>query len=488
MIIPFLKKGFITLTLALLIVGCGDSDPENLGNHLPDVNIVQTDKTVKVGTTVSLSSVILDVDGDELTYKWKFSEKPSASKAILKNSDKLVKETSFVADVAGKYVVELTAKDTFDAVGSDSVTIIANEGCSSYSDIDDDIREDTVLDGCYNVKRIVNVTNEALLTIKAGSTLLFSENAGLRVSSEGRLKATGTAENPILFTGEKRIVGSWEGIAFRGSNYQENEIDHAIIEYAGGRYDTDGALQMIGNYGSDNRLKLSNTTLRHNKYYGFKFEERSIFGKFENITSTKNGKTAGIVDISVVDQLDTQSDFRGNLGEDYVTVEGSGVRKNATWNALSVPLNITNGIYVSNNALLTLNPRITLVVNSGQIIRVHNSGALKAVGTSKEPILLRGKEETAGYWYGLHFESSNSTNNRLEYLTLQHGGGGSDAGLDLDSRSESSFTRISVKHSTFSNNAGYGIYIDYDRYTKYNKDIDTVNTFINNEDGSVGRR
>jgi len=58
----------------------------------------------------------------------------------------------------------------------------------------------------------------------------------------------------------------------------------------------------------------------------------------------------------------------------------------------------------------------------------------------------------------------------------------------LDSRSESSFTRISVKHSTFSNNAGYGIYIDYDRYTKYNKDIDTINTFSNNEDGSVGRR
>ena len=50
------------------------------------------------------------------------------------------------------------------------------------------------------------------------------------------------------------------------------------------------------------------------------------------------------------------------------------------------------------------------------------------------------------------------------------------------------FTWISVTNSTFKDNANYDIFIVYDIYdiAKYNKDIDTVNTFINNESGEVG--
>jgi len=486
-----MKNLAIILTIVLFIIGCGETDPDNEGNHIPDVNIIQEDQTVQVGEFIQLSSVALDVDKDDMTYQWSFVSKPADSRAKLTTDQ--TKKSSFIADKAGEYKIKFVATDPVGAEGSETVVFTATEDgavsmvCTTYTELSENITSDTILDGCYSVTTILYISDDATLTIKAGSTLMFESATGLKVSSDGALKAVGTAQKPILFTGEQKTAGYWEGVSFRGSDNSNNEMSYTTIEYAGGGNNIHhGALYLIGNYGSDNRLKISNSTIQHSIGYGFDFEKRTVLEKFENVTSTKNEKTAGAVDVSVLDQLDTQSDFTGNLGGDYIVLEGSTVSKDAVWKALSVPVNIPNSLYI--DAFLTINSGLTLVVDSGQIIRIHASGSLKAVGTAKEPIIFTGKEQTAGYWHGMHFEMSNSTNNILEYINLEYAGGGSDAGLDLDSRNDISFTRVSVRNSTFSNNAGYGIYIDYDDNTQYNKDIDSSNTFFSNEDGEVGRR
>jgi len=71
------------IALSLIFTGCGDTDPENEGNHKPDVNIVQNNKTINVGTKVDLTSTAFDIDGDTLTYEWKFVSKPAGSSATL---------------------------------------------------------------------------------------------------------------------------------------------------------------------------------------------------------------------------------------------------------------------------------------------------------------------------------------------------------------------------------------------------------------------
>ncbi|MCK5855478.1 MAG: hypothetical protein KAG56_09680, partial [Sulfurovaceae bacterium] len=290
--------------------------------------------------------------------------------------------------------------------------------CGSYIELPQYVEEDRILDGCYKVTSSgLTVTNNALLTINAGSTLMFVEDAQFTIEKDGALKAKGTDEETILFTGEQKTAGYWKNIRFRGSDDSRNEIAHTTIEYAG----SDGALHLKGSYGGDNRLKLSNIVIKHSSSHGFNFEAGSKFDKFENITSTKNAKTAGVVDMSVLDKMDRASNFTGNLGDDYITVKNGNVPTNATWHKLTVPILIQSDIHLSDNATLTLEAGVHLVFDSGNKLSTGGLGVLNAVGTADKPILFTGKKQEAGYWLGIII-GSDSTNNILKNTIVEYAG------------------------------------------------------------------
>lgn len=125
-----------TILFSVTFTGC-EEDKENEGNHLPTVNIVQTNKTVNVGTDINLTSTAMDIDGDALSYKWSFISKPTGSSATLTTD--ATKATSFTPDKAGTYEVKFTAKDIVDAEGKDTITITVKEieavsnSCTSYT-------------------------------------------------------------------------------------------------------------------------------------------------------------------------------------------------------------------------------------------------------------------------------------------------------------------------------------------------------------------
>ncbi len=54
-------------------------------------------------------------------------------------------------------------------------------------------------------------------------------------------------------------------------------------------------------------------------------------------------------------------------------------------------------------------------------IEIQSDGSLTAEGTSDDPVYLLGLEEEPGYWMGLRFRS-NSADNRLEHVELEHAG------------------------------------------------------------------
>ena len=67
------------------------------------------DRTVPVGATVVLDGRGADVDGDPLTFRWRFVERPPGSAADL--TDPTAPGPAFIADVAGRYVLELIVGD-----------------------------------------------------------------------------------------------------------------------------------------------------------------------------------------------------------------------------------------------------------------------------------------------------------------------------------------------------------------------------------------
>ncbi len=446
------------IALSLIFTGCGETDPDNKGNHLPDVNIVQSNKTVNVGTKVDLTSTALDVDGDALTYEWKFVSKPTGSSATLTTTT--TKKASFTADKAGKYVIQFVAKDVVDAMGKDTVTITAKEAgvisntCKSYTEISGTYSTDKTLSGCFKVVGNIAVNNNALLTIEKGSTLLFTDSTGLTVNGDGALKAVGTITQPILFTSEQKTAGYWEGLRFYYSNNVKNELDYVTVEYGGGN--SYGGLTLDASSSSPCRIKISNSTFKNSSNHGFWFDDGSIIDKFTNVTSTKNSKSAGLLSASSLYGLDSASKFTGNTN-DYITLKGSILNKDATWQPLTVPINVTGDIGISKN--LVIKEGSSFVFNSGNAFTINSTGSLIAKGTKAKPILFTGEQKTAGYWEGLRFYYSNNVKNELDYVTVEYAGGNNYGNLMLDANTHSP-CRIKINNSTFKHSLNHGFWFD----------------------------
>lgn len=111
-------------------------------------------------------------------------------------------------------------------------------------------------------------------------------------------------------------------------------------------------------------------------------------------------------------------------------------------------------ITVSKDATLTLQPGVRIVFE--QDYKMSVDGKLYAVGTEDNPIVFTGAESTRGFWAGLRIYNSNSTDNQLEYVTIEYGGSYYDGNLLLTG-SSSNPTRVSINNCTFRQSSQYGL-------------------------------
>jgi hypothetical protein len=111
------SDGFLTsneATVTLLISPVNDAPLANAG----------LDKTVsRLDTVILDGSGSGDVDGDELSFRWRFTSRPAGSTAEL--SDPSSEKPEFVADLIGVYEIQLTVNDDTIDSPSDTVTITA---------------------------------------------------------------------------------------------------------------------------------------------------------------------------------------------------------------------------------------------------------------------------------------------------------------------------------------------------------------------------
>jgi hypothetical protein len=118
-----------------LIVNNGflNSAPSNVTiattNVAPVAN-AGSDQTVQVGATVALDgSASSDADHDPLSFSWSLLSRPGGSSAALSAANS--PSPTFVADVAGTYVVQLIVNDGF--VNSDPKTVTITAGLKSIT-------------------------------------------------------------------------------------------------------------------------------------------------------------------------------------------------------------------------------------------------------------------------------------------------------------------------------------------------------------------
>jgi hypothetical protein len=104
--------------------------------ELPPIARAGQGQSVTVGATVQLDgSASSDPDGDAITYSWSILFKPSGSTASLSSAG--IVDPTFVVDVAGTYVVQLTVSDSHGNVSlatvevtTDKIPPLANAGAA----------------------------------------------------------------------------------------------------------------------------------------------------------------------------------------------------------------------------------------------------------------------------------------------------------------------------------------------------------------------
>ena len=308
------------------------------------------------------------------------------------------------------------------------------------------------------------------VTIDAGTNIEFEQDTRIVVRDAGSLDASGSAGNPITFTGVEKTPGYWQGILFRNTVSNNNKLHYCVVEYGGGN-DTDDANIKIGR---NNKavVSINNSTIRNASKFGILLlQDESELLSFQNNVITSNGEEPVYIDQHAVGMLDASTAYTGNTS-DYVRVEGHvnyPFENDQTWQMLDVPYFLETSVGIE--GALTINPGVTIVMNAATAFYFRNSGTVNAVGTQSQPITFTGMEQVKGYWNHIENHSSNSLDNRFEYCVIEYGG--SDDALYLSDRGDS---RVFIENCTFRHSSGHGIEIDGSN-SNFNADLETVNTF-----------
>src|SRR5439155_672729 len=99
--------------------------------------------------------------------------------------------------------------------------------------------------------------------------------------------------------------------------------------------------------------------------------------------------------------------------------------------------------------VIRFNPSIRLQVGTAA-----NKGALVAVGTTSQPIVLTTNSATPapGQWYGVYFDQQAAASSVLDHVTVEYAGSAYSANVRVDASSPT------IRNSTIRNSSVYGLY------------------------------
>ncbi|MDZ7731476.1 MAG: hypothetical protein U5K37_12045 [Natrialbaceae archaeon] len=346
----------------------------------------------------------------------------------------------------------------------DSTDTPTRPDCSSPTSLSpEDVKDGgEIAPGCYQADQRLIVEN-GTLSIDAGVLIEFAAEAGIDVRSGGSLQTNGTASAPVVLTGSEDVRASWRGVRFKNSRSDQNMLDHTIIEYAGDSQWHGADRSKAGLFlESGVTAVIRNVTIKQNAKMGLTATGEQADLTIESVSFEGNEAPLWL-EANLVGALDASNAFSNNddayvyLGFGHSTTD---VTDEATWPALGLPYRPTRNVSVA--APVELQPGTTIEFEQDVGMRVHHDGRLIAEGTGEDPIVFTGIEDISGFWQGLYFINSLSTDNSLEHVVIENGGssrwhGGENSVGNLFLRGGDKAAAVSITQSTIRGSGKYGI-------------------------------
>lgn len=461
------------------LLGCeqDDSTAEPISSLEADAGTIEG--VQYVGEAINLDgSKSKDTNGKPFQFSWRFKEVPTDSESELQNKN--TAKPSFTPDMEGEYVVELKIyNEASDDI--DEITIAVEERDTQPGEetviLDEDILEDTHLVNIFEDDTKIDylvtkdISVRALLTIDPSVTIAFEAGKGMYIDYPGTIKANGSPEGDVVFTGKTKTSGFWTGLIIN-SNKDQNLLQWTRVEYAGG-YNGRG-MDVPASVALDNEsfsiLTMSNSTIHASAGYGLLVEPGTTWNANVGNTFSNNHKPM-LIAASQLSKIDGLQEFKNN---NINVVEVIGNRINSTetsfWSSPqtdssqftnSIPYFVRGTIEIASEVHIAEGTRF--VMGQDAEINVLPTGSLMAVGTATYPISFTEQIESEnGFWRGISI-TSDSPKNEFKYVEIS--GAGSEemegftqkAAVALEGSTKAS---LKLTNSKILSSGGHGLFLE----------------------------
>ncbi len=394
---------------------------------------------------------ITQVDANEFAFS-DVNDKGVSTFAVIRIADENTLKISLGSSVAGnKQTWKRVATSNADGIGSP----VSTQGAKTLSC---NISEDTVLtNGVSEVDYVVNcvVDITAKLTIEPGVMIVFEENAGLGVYDNGSLNVLGTNTKPVIMRSKKGSDSKWRGIHIETAS---NSINYLKLSDAGENYvyccNEKASLFLKGG-----TVSISNSTINNGANIGILAKSNSTFTKFKNnIIKDHIAEPLAIEAKNLNEISDISSDLTGNTS-DFILIRDSKFDADIIINKMNIPYLFEGEVY-DVTAPLSIKSGVNMIFKQDGGLGIFDEGALKVEGTESDPVIFRGNNNVAGYWRGVHIETS-SLKNSLEHLNILNAGSNyvycCNEKASLFLKGDALLTKLN--NVRISNGGGYGIFM-----------------------------
>jgi len=260
--------------------------------------------------------------------------------------------------------------------------------------------------GCYLVDMLMFKTDGSV-TFEPGAEVAFAANAGLSLIGEVAITAEGTAEDPVVFSGQTTGRGSWVGLSI-SSRSPDNRLSNVLLTDAGA---SDAALTL-----SNASIELDDVTIQGNAGFALLADATTDLSLANSVITDNDALMQ--IGIESVEFVDDTNALTGN-DEDILHADGSTI-DDAVWTVSEVVISPSANIDVDGAWMLF--EGVTVAMRQGATITVRDTATITAEGTADAPVTLTGRVAERGYWGGLTVQST-SADNVLSNVRLEYGGG-----------------------------------------------------------------
>jgi hypothetical protein len=321
----------------------------------------------------------------------------------------------------------------------------------------------------YDITDSISVDGNATLTIEAGVTLKFENGVGLGVgySTNGKLVAVGTAQDPITFTSAAPTpaAGDWAKVSLWSNTMGGTQIAYARLDYCGS--DADGCIVTANNV-KPGRVTLDHLTIAHVGAGSDGILENDAASNipitnssFSNIPTAPTQQYAISVQAPSFVGIGSTNTFNGGA---RIELAGGTITATTAWVNPGAPIAVTSGVSIegAGSPILTIGSGMTFMFDVGTSVSVGYStgGQLVVAGTAAQHVVFTSLAATPapGDWEGVMIWASGKA--QISYADVSYGGNAGSTPGNLILEQGNSTSTLAVDHSSFTYSLGYGIYVD----------------------------